>query len=93
MAYRTFQNATEIRIETGLTALIELVGDYFSEIGEKQAEKKRRDELAELLKHQDWELCDLGVSHDDIRAAINLPIGKSSGHYLEMIRRRAGLQG
>ncbi len=85
---RTFVRGFEYGLVAGLTAMFEKVASFFAKLEHNLIEEKKRDEVRSLLWLDDHQLRDMGISRDDVKAALMQPLDKNSGRILTNARKR-----
>lgn len=87
MAYQNIGTGIESRFASAVSMLMKFLVSCRNTIAARIAEEKKRDEVRRLLSLEDWELRDMGVSSDDVKSALALPMRRSAGAYLEAVRK------
>lgn len=77
----------EYGLVVALSSGSEAVASFFSKVENNLEEEKNRDEVRMLLALEDHQLSDMGITRDDVRAALMQPLDKSSGRNLSAVRR------
>lgn len=88
MAYQKTGTELEIRLASSITRPLGVAAHIMSSLRQRFAEERQRDEIRQLLQAEDWVLRDMGISRDDVKTAILLPLDQSAGKHLEAIRKR-----
>ncbi|MDJ0614877.1 MAG: DUF1127 domain-containing protein [Rhizobiaceae bacterium] len=77
----------EYGLIAGAAKFVEIAARFFVRLECNLVEEKKRDELRSLLKFEDHQLRDMGISRDDVKSALMQPLDVNSGHKMESARR------
>ncbi|MEM8541315.1 MAG: DUF1127 domain-containing protein [Pseudomonadota bacterium] len=88
MTFEAFSREVESRFTSVMRFAIGITNSFYQAATERFVEEDNREQIRQLLTLDDDQLRDMGVSAQDVKSAISLPIGQSSGQFLEAVRRR-----
>jgi len=82
----------EYGIVASLSAAVEFVSLFLRKLERNLVEEKKRNEVRTLLKLDDHQLRDMGITRDDVKAALMQPMDRNSGAALSVARRSRGIK-
>jgi len=88
LSVRNIVREFEFVLVASLSTAIGVVSSFFSRLERNLVEEKKRDEIRLLLKLDDFQLRDIGICRDDVKAALMQPMDIKSGLNLSKARKR-----
>lgn len=77
----------EYGIVSNLSSFLDSIAGFFEELERKLIEERKREEIRALLKLDEVQLSDMGITRDDIHSALLQPLDESSGKRLNAARK------